>query len=844
MIITIAGDSEFIPKVDSPTIPICLTFEDYGNNKGFYIHPNAPKDVIHHALKVGDKIFKHDFALLDYLEDTYGYKVGYSKDIKLKNYSKLELVIFWSFKDIEFQFENREDYINLVLSKLSRTRRISIQNKINSPNGSYCSDSIGLPYIVKMPDSKNGFKTRDFKLSLKIVDISAMQGNDNLKNYADNVGIVMDAKEYYSSEQKARMDLRYVEDHIKFKEYAMGDTKLIPIWRLTNEFYNHVAELIGIKKRDSWGMSTGKIVATMVNDWLCKQTGCDSDSLYKMQNLAGSEGITNLSKLIKEKALIYGAMVDGGRTVKERELDVLIGNLIDIDISGCYGNGLKNQLYAIGIPSINSQEMLLGDWLKMFEGELIPGLWSARISWEKSPFKQDLLISKTKEAFTSWNWVINGEDSDGFDVDDDGKKVYDASMCLTTNSIHFASLNHDLLQTLKSVSSNQEWGWLLKNAVINCSLIYKKSDEVLKPTDEMLKGVTLSKDTDTLLIASKNWIRIDLKELVSILLNERKKYSKGLPMNVFLKLIINTEYGCIASEFFSVENACVSSVVVGNNITARARCLAWCMAKGFHSVMSITDGGVFDVNNVLIYKKKSLNLLEGLHRDILTENDRRKFCNKVALMGFELDFNNPDCYRLMLEKLDIIPDSDNGKNKKTCLNIIDKKSWEHLANIFDIDIFKYNQFEFETKDIYTKLILHSKVDYYLEKPNDGGFTVAFRGMTKVWDGVKNKKVINPIALDLFKAIENNTPIKVEIDTTELLSLSDYQIKKRGDADYPLLPHDSVSCRKIFYSHSPRGCRVSSLTELNKLNKRYDVSKKSENPVEVSKVKTWGEKLTD
>jgi hypothetical protein len=335
-----------------------------------------------------------------------------------------------------------------------------------------------------------------------------------------------------------------------------------------------------------------------------------------------------------------------------------------------------------------------------------------------------------------------------------------------------------------------------------------------------------------------------LRELATILLKERKLHLKGTPMNVFLKLIINTIYGCIASEFFSVENACVSSVIVGNNITARARCLAWCMSKGFHSAMSITDGGVFDVNNVLVYKKKSLNLLEGLHRDILTENDRRKFCYKHPLMGFELDFNKPECYKLMLEKMGIVPDSDNDKNKKTCLNIIDKKGWEHLASIFDIDIFKFNQFEFETKEVYTKLIIHSKVDYFLEKPNDGGFTIAFRGMAKVWDNVKNKKVINPVALDLFKAIENDTPIKVEIDTTELLSLSDYQIKKRSDTDYPLLPHDSVSCKKVFYSHSPRGCRVSSLTELNRLNKRYDVSKKSENPVEVSKVKKWGEKLSD
>ncbi|MFM6401207.1 hypothetical protein, partial [Planktothrix sp.] len=393
---------------------------------------------------------------------------------------------------------------------------------------------------------------------------------------------------------------------------------------------------------------------------------------------------------------------------------------------------------------------------------------------------------------------------------------------------------------------NQEWGWIKKNAVINCSLIYKKSDEVSTPTDEMLEGATLSKDTDTLIKASKNWIRIELKGLVTTLLLERKKHPKKTPMNTFLKLIINTIYGTIASEFFSVENVCVSSVVIGNNITARARCLAWCMAKGFHSVMSITDGGVFDVNSVLFYKRKSLNLLEGLHRDKLSENtinNRRKFCYKKPLMGFEIDFNNPNCYKLMLENMGFIPDVDDKKNKYTCLSIIDKKAWEHLASIFDIDIFNYNQFEFETKDIYTKLILHSKVDYYLEKPNNNGYTIAFRGMPKVWDDSIKSKVINPLALDLFKAIENDTPLKIEIDTSELLSLSDYQIKKKSDGNYPLLPHDSVSVKKVFYSHSPKSSRVASLSELKKLEKRYETAKKSENAIEVAAVKKWGERLS-
>ncbi|MFM6400719.1 hypothetical protein, partial [Planktothrix sp.] len=339
---------------------------------------------------------------------------------------------------------------------------------------------------------------------------------------------------------------------------------MIEIKKKTTEFYNHIAELIGIEKRDNWGMSTGKIVASILNDWLCKKLNITSEELYKIHSLAGSEGITNISKLLKSRDLLYGGMVDGGRAVKERIPIKYYGTLIDIDIDGCYGNGLKNQKYAIGRPSIQSEPMLLKDWLKKHDKELIPGLWYARISWEKAPFKQDILISKTDEKFSTWTWVIDGFDPNGFEIEDDDKKVYDASMALTTNSVHYASLNHDLLQAIKCVASNKEWSWLLNNAVINCSLIYKKSDKVNRPTAKMLEGVKLSKDSDILLESSSNWIEVDLKELVTILLSERKKHRKKSPMNTFLKLIINTIYGCIASEFFSIEGSCVSSVVVGN----------------------------------------------------------------------------------------------------------------------------------------------------------------------------------------------------------------------------------------------------------------------------------------
>jgi hypothetical protein len=69
--------------------------------------------------------------------------------------------------------------------------------------------------------------------------------------------------------------------------------------------------------------------------------------------------------------------------------------------------------------------------------------------------------------------------------------------------------------------------------------------------------------------------------LVNRLLHERSKYSKSNPdemaLNELYKLVINTIYGDMVSPYFDIGN-----VVVGNNIIARARAMAWYMEKGLN----------------------------------------------------------------------------------------------------------------------------------------------------------------------------------------------------------------------------------------------------------------------
>lgn len=763
-------DTEYQPVRDKPTIPITVQVKTADGGARMFLHPLAPveENKRHHPT------FRSPFAPIDGLGLNWR-----DSEERTEHAFQIEVYMFFSFKDIEFLFADASVYRKWVLPQLARTRRISHGLK-----------PIVLPYQVEMVTEKGSKQWR--RLSIRVIDICAMQGVAGLSTYAENVGLKMEDKETYTHSEKSRMFEMYLDNPNKFESYATGDLVCSEVKTKTDDFYNQIAKMLSLEVRASWGMSTGKIAASLNTAWLSKRVGVKNDDFYKLTTVAGSKGITDLSRFQREKRLIYLAMVDGGRAVRERgTTDLAMGLLIDIDIAGCYGKGLLNQKFAVGNPTVIDESQSLGDFLKTLRKQMLPGLWYARISWKNAPFKQDLLISKTEEKFTNWDNAISGKD-------DEGKRVYDASMVLMTDEVHQASLNHDLLQVLENYSSSQEWGWLKENAVVESALIYQKSHRTSKVTPGMLKGIRTGKNKNVMLEGSKEWVEVDLRPLMQTLLDERKKHKKKTPMDAFLKLIINTIYGTIASEYFSEPGTGVSNVVVGNNITARARCLAWCMAKGLHSYMSVTDGGVFDVNRVLRYRKKSLDLFERVHQDNFKTNDRHCFVEQVPLMGYEVGVD---------EMSDI-------------MTKIDVKAWQHLKSQFaKLDIFEYDQFSFESKDWYVKMTLHSKVDYRLTKHN-GETTVAFRGMPKVWSE-NGKKVVDQRAHDLFDAIEQEKPIKVVIEDSKLLSLADWATHPKKEV---LLPHDDVSDNKTFYSHTPLATRYQDMGHYRKVMRDYESAK--------------------
>ena len=398
-----------------------------------------------------------------------------------------------------------------------------------------------------------------------------------------------------------------------------------------------------------------------------------------------------------------------------------------------------------------------------------------------------------------------------------------------------------MLQVLQRCASKKEWEELLENATISSLLWYDAADEKKEFTDEECQSIYSNPKVYE--DSSPGWVRVALDKIMDDLNTARKgfnkygnEYEKG--MNSFLKLFINTIYGCTASEFFSEIGRCISNVVIGNNITARARALAWLMAKGFHSYISVTDGGVFQINAVLKFDWRyvSLHALEDLCRIsndslLVTERVNRRNSSNIELVKFAEKvplFDEEKNYEWCEQNL---------KNAKDTENIseIDIRAWLHLKEQFGgnrkypIDILDYDQFKFETKNAYVKMIVQSKINYVLYK-TDEEYHPAFRGMPKVYDDAKKKKMPHP---DITKIMEAEVPKRFDIMDEHIIGLNE-GIQKNGAKLHEIikymnddqlvedlqLPGDVISVKRTYYSHTPLYMRHKTLNSFREMVRDY------------------------
>lgn len=331
----------------------------------------------------------------------------------------------------------------------------------------------------------------------------------------------------------------------------------------------------------------------------------------------------------------------------------------DIDLKGCYGNGLLNQDYPLGMPIFigetsnrSAAKPTLETFLKQHGKNLVPGLWYARISTDSNlSFEQDIIISK---HFNDDNIFEVTETSEGFQQVEDieGIDEVKGDFQLTTKAVTTGIINHDILQVLQGCSTRNEWSELSKKLKVDAAIYYHKDFELtindFKSKYKADASVTLTVNSDGTTNKKDNlkryWARVQMSTgWVDTLLNERDKVKKELAvkkdeqdklkkelkdkrveskvekvehLQVLIneldaeqnvcKLLVNAIYGVCGSLHYQTEmghlpNPKSGNVVVANNITARARVGVWALQKACNLIQVITDGGAFDINNCWLW---------------------------------------------------------------------------------------------------------------------------------------------------------------------------------------------------------------------------------------------------
>jgi hypothetical protein len=258
------------------------------------------------------------------------------------------------------------------------------------------------------------------------------------------------------------------------------------------------------------------------------------------------------------------------------------------------------------------------------------------------------------------------------------------------------------------------------------------------------------------------WFSVNLGDLlINNLLIQRKIaqeiYGKKSPLDVLFKLCVNTLYGDMVSKFFVTANP-----VVGNNITARARAMAWYMEKGFDGFQSITDGCGFELNGVINPSIETING-ECINQHRADSKLQRRKIKKIPLGGTKIKIDwilleyttkndegviktiKQHVPHICVEGLNLKPTIEGEIGDQYISNPgikwIDKTAFNHLKELFPkisvlhrettaIKIVKKNgeykgefipregEFSFETKDVYDSASLHGSANYYFTNPND------------------------------------------------------------------------------------------------------------------------------
>ena len=587
---------------------------------------------------------------------------------------------------------------------------------------------------------------------------------------AANTGVKLDSKDLMKSWIE-KMHIAYNEVASDYDSYALGDLKVYEILKANAVNTKTVYEAIGIGERANIPkLSIGATVAELFKEKIGALFDVDGKALNQIIDLYCRKGTAQYLLTKRSLTSCYLAKVDGGRCRNNRPLDThIISALCDLDISGCYGEGQRSQLYPFGNPlvlefSIESRinkfptlrEFLESVRYGQDDCELVYGLWQARVSTKKElSFEQDFITSWFDMTFSE----LEGDENTSDEINEHIADVLDTKTGknkILLNEITHGVIQSDFLDWLFEICGKLQRVELLDSLYVESAIIYPASErcyslDELKSKTESEHGENTcilkykSNDGHTHKIMTENesyaWFGVNLGEfIIDGLLANRKSHPKKNadgsknPLNEYFKLMVNTLYGDLVSPYFAVGNT-----TVGNNITARARAMCWYMEKGLYGFQSITDGCAFDLNKVVYPKpnrqwKVAATDYCGMYRRPL----RGANYQLAPLGGYDkIELTYPDnAYPMLHLYKDNSVESLEGYKAQAWIN---RATFEHLQNLFPnvsvlhketsslsiVNMDANNRvytprkgiYEFEMKDFYIGGCFHSSANYWLKSFN-------------------------------------------------------------------------------------------------------------------------------
>ena len=760
LVSTVDGSNLYLPievdteythpaTIDNPNQKVCtnitIQVRAISDEEGvIYAHKDIEDQTRH-------KLFETDFIVWDYLRDK-GYDVELLDHIyhpKNSCFPWIEVDCFAFFAVAEFprilQGKYHKDYIDILVygtehGGIEQGRRLRTYTQL----GTHYFDYINTSWLISL----NGYT---YGVRLSIIDTCAMHGITNYKTLCENSGLTLDFKDNFTTDEKSKMLEMYRNKPQEFDDYAKGDLYNYKAIIGNKKKFYEIYKSLGLEKYFTTPKLTiGATVARIVESSIKKLFDEEKYEGNIIKNFCKYGSADFIKRLGTTAAL--NAKVDGGRCRNNRPIDTkLEGVICDIDISGCYGEGLRVQEYPLGIPTIidypkyadNNKYLTLNQFLKKHGDNLVPGLWQARVSLKedyKLKYQQDYLMSwippKDLKELSSNN--EDGDTEQWWEIDNVG------TVKIFKNEITNAIITHDFIQWLDNIASAKQRRELLDNLYIVTAMWYPKCERV-KSISELIKAHNNHKGVNTCNIKEKKgktkkvstenmchaWYSLNLGDLlVTKLLIERKKYPKKTPLNTLYKLCINTLYGDMVSPFFHVGN-----VLVGNNITARARALAWCMEKGFNGFQTITDGCAFDLNKVVFGKDKR-KITGTSHITPYLDSTWDNYKQKPLCMDAIENDGNIGNFKYILSDNNLILIEDANIKAKYSLedakSLLNEIAWIHLQKHFkglDIlhkeskDVYGNNRvglFNFEIKDFYASGTFHGSANYLLKDIHGNG----------------------------------------------------------------------------------------------------------------------------